>query len=255
MIPERFAHLLFAIGASEEGGDENDLGGLARLALEVASHEVIEELIVATELDVGLDGDRVVALEDGVLKFGQADGDALLVAFGEVVPFEQAGDVDLAVEAEEIGAGEFGQPLAVTANFGFLGVDDLEDLVGVGFGVLLDHFGFEGGAGFGAAGGVADSGGVVAHDDDGKVAGLLELANFGQDEGVAKVEIGGGGVETKFDTERAAEGEFFGELFPGMDVGQTRKKEFNGHGGRVIGFGEKMKSKIIFDLSRFESDL
>ena len=131
----------------------------------------------------------------------------------------------------------------------------MEDLVGVGFGVLLDHFGFEGGAGFGAAGGVADASGVVADDDDGKVSGLLELANFGEDEGVAEVEIGGGGIETKFDTERAAEGEFFGELFAGMDVGHTRKKEFNGHGGRVIGFGEKMKSKIIFDLSRFESDL
>ena len=225
------------------------------MALEVASHEVIEELIVTTELDVGLDGDRVVALEDGVLKFSEADGDALLVAFGEVVPFEQAGDVDLAVEAEEIGAGEFGQPLAVAANFGFLGIDDLEDLVGVGFGVLLDDLGFEGGAGFGAAGGVADAGGVVAHDDYGKVSCLLELANFGEDEGMAKVEIGGGGIETKFDAERAAEGEFFGELFAGMDVGQARKKEFNGHGGKVIGFGEKMKRKIIFDLSCFESDL
>ena len=33
------------------------------------------------------------------------------------------------------------------------------------------------------------------------------------------MEIGGGGIETKFDAERAAEGEFFGELFAGMDVG------------------------------------
>ena len=170
---------MFPIGAGEQGGDENDLGGLACLTLEVASHEVIEKLIVATEFDVGLDGDRVVALEHGVLKFGEADGDAFFVAFGEVVPFEHAGDVDLAVEAEEIGAGEFGEPLPVAANFGFLGVNNFEDLVGVGFGVLLDHFGFEGGAGFGAAGGVADSGGVVAHDDDGKVACFLELADFG----------------------------------------------------------------------------
>jgi hypothetical protein len=36
---------------------------------------------------------------------------------------------------------------------------------------------------------------------------------------VAKVEIGGGGIEAKFDAERAAEGEFFCELFAGMDVG------------------------------------
>ena len=56
------------------------------------------------------------------------------------------------------------------------------------------------------------------------------------------MEIGGGGIETKFDAERAAEGEFFGELFPGLDVGQARKKEFNGHGGRVIGPGRKVKA-------------
>ena len=113
------------------------------------------------------------------------------MAFGEVVPFEQAGDVDLAVDAEEIGAGEFGEPLSVAANFGSLGVDDLEDLVGVGLGVLFDDLRFEGGAGFGASGGVADASGVVAHDDDGEVAGILELADFGQDEGMAEVEIGG----------------------------------------------------------------
>jgi hypothetical protein len=36
---------------------------------------------------------------------------------------------------------------------------------------------------------------------------------------MAKVEVGGGGIEAKFDAERAAEGEFFCELFAGMDVG------------------------------------
>ena len=242
MVSERFAHLLFSVGAGEQSGDEDNLGLLARLTLEVATDEIVEELVVTTQFDVGLNGDGIVALQDGVLKFGQADGDAFSVAFGEVVPFEQAGDVDLSVEAEKVGTGEFGQPLAVVANFGFLGVDDLEDLVGVGLGVLFDDLRFEGGAGFGASGGVADASGVVAHDDDGEVAGLLELADFGQDEGMAEVEIGGGGIEAKFDAERAAEGEFFGELFPGMDVGQARKKEFNGHGGRVIGPGRKVKA-------------
>ena len=36
---------------------------------------------------------------------------------------------------------------------------------------------------------------------------------------MTKVEIGRGGIEAKFDAERAAEGEFFCELFAGMDVG------------------------------------
>ena len=56
------------------------------------------------------------------------------------------------------------------------------------------------------------------------------------------MEIGGGGVETKFDAERAAEGEFFGELFPGMDVGEARKKGFRGHGVRLICEGREVKA-------------
>jgi len=233
---------LFSIGAGEQGGDENDLGGLACLTLEVASDEVIEKLIVATEFDVGLDGDRVVALEHGVLKFGEADGDALFVAFGEVVPFEHAGDVDLAVEAKEIGAGKFCQPFSVAADFGFLGIEDFEDLVGVGFGVLLDGFGIEGWAGFGAPGGIADASGVISDDDDGEMASVLELADFGEDESVAKVEIGGGGVETEFNAKGATGGEFFGELLPGVDVGEAREKGICGHGVSLIGRRAEVKA-------------
>jgi len=46
---------------------------------------------------------------------------------------------------------------------------------------------------------------------------------------VAKVEIGCGGIEAKFDAERATRGYFFRELLTRMDVGQARKKGFRGH--------------------------
>ena len=101
------------------------------------------------------------------------------MAFGEVVPFEQAGDVDLAVEAEKVGARKFGKPLTVPADFCFFGIDNFENLVGVGLGVLFDDLRLKGRAGFGPARGVAHSSGVVTHDDDGEVACLLELADFG----------------------------------------------------------------------------
>ena len=56
------------------------------------------------------------------------------------------------------------------------------------------------------------------------------------------MEIGGGGIETKFDAERAAEGEFFSELFAGMDVGEARKKGFRRHGVRLICEGREVKA-------------
>ena len=242
MVAEGFAHLLFSVGAGEQGGYEDDLRFLARLALKIASDEVVKKLVVASEFYIGADGDGIVALKDGVLKFGEANGDALFVAFGEIVAFEHAGDIDLAVEAKEIEAGELGEPFSVATDFGFLGIEDFKDLVGVGFGVLLDGFGIEGWAGFGAPGGIADAGGIIADDDDGEMASVLELADFGEDESVAEVEVGGGGIETEFDTEGATRGEFFAKLFPGMDVGEARKKSIGGHGGSLIVMRAEVKA-------------
>jgi hypothetical protein len=242
VVAEGFAHLLFSVGAGEQGGYENNLGFLACLALKVTSDEVVEELIVTAEFHIGLDGDGVVTLKNGILKFGQADGDALFVAFREIVTFEHAGDIDLTVEAKEIEAGEFGEPFSVAANFGFLGIEDFKNLVGVGFGVLLDGFWIEGWAGFGASRGIADASGVISDDDDGEMASVLELADFGKDESVAKVEVGCGRIETEFDTEGAAGSEFFGELFPGVDVGEAREKGICGHEMSLIGMRAEVKA-------------
>jgi len=242
VVAEGFAHLLLSVGSGEQGGYEDDLGLLACLALKIASDEVVEELIVASEFHIGVDSDGVVSLENGILKFGEADGDALFVAFGEIVAFEHAGDIDLAVEAKEIEAGEFGEPFSVAADFGFLGIEDFEDLVGVGFGVLLDGFGIEGWAGFRSTRGIADAGGIIADDDDGEMASVLELADFGEDESVAEVEVGGGGVEAKFDAEGATGGEFFAKFFAGMDVGEARKKSICGHEVSLIGMRAEVKA-------------
>jgi len=242
VVAEGFAHLLFSVGAGEQGGYEDDLRFLACLALKVASDEVVEELVVATEFHVGVDGDGVVALENGILKFCEADGDALFVAFGEIVAFEHSGDIDLAVEAKEIEAGELGEPFSVAADLGFLGIEDFENLVGVGFGVLLDGFWIEGWAGFGASGGIADASSVISDDDDGEMASVLELADFGEDESVAEVEVRGGGIETEFDAEGSAGGEFFGELFAGVDVVEAREKGICGHRVSLISMRAEVKA-------------
>ena len=71
----------------------------------------------------------------------------------------------------------FAEPLAVVADLQVLrvGQEDLADLRDVGLGVGVDLFAGEQRAGLVAAGRVADAGGVVADDEDGLVAPLLEL--------------------------------------------------------------------------------
>ena len=61
---------------------------LALLLLKLAAHEVVEELIAAAHLDVGVDHDAVPALEQRVEDLVQADVDAAGVALGEVLARE-----------------------------------------------------------------------------------------------------------------------------------------------------------------------
>jgi hypothetical protein len=74
------------------------------------------------------------------------------------------------------------------------------------------------------------------------MASVLELADFGEDESVAEVEVGGGGVETEFDAEGTTGGEFFGELFPGVNVGEAREEGICGHGASLIGRRAEVKA-------------
>ncbi len=125
------------------------------------------------------------------------------VAFLEGVAFEHAGDGHFLAEFEGIDEGHGVEPFGVVADFDFIGghVEDFAGLGEVGFGVLFDLLGGEDGAGFLFAGGVADHGGGVADDEDGLVAEVLELAHFAEDDGVAEVEVGGGGVHAELDAE------------------------------------------------------
>jgi len=59
---------------------------------------------------------------------------------------------------------------------------------------------------------------------------------------VAKVEIGCGRIEAKFDSQGAGGGDFFCKLLTRMDVGQARKKGFRGHGVRLICEGREVKA-------------
>ncbi len=131
------------------------------------------------------------------------DSFARLVAFLEGVALEHAGDGHLGGEANDIGEAHAFEPLGVSAHFeaGRVGVEDLAGLLDVGLGVGVDLLGGEHGARLALAGRVADAGGVVADDEDRLVAEVLEGAHDAQDDGVAHVDVGAGGVHAQLDTQ------------------------------------------------------
>ncbi len=232
VVAVAFGHFFDAVEAFEEGDGDGDLGGLTGVFLEVAADEEVEELVGAAEFDVGADFDGVPALHDGVLDFVEADFAAGFDAIAEVFALEHLLEGDAAVEADHFGEGHLAKPGAVVDDFGAVAVEDFEDLIGVSAGVVEDLRVGEGGAGGGAAGGVADHGGEVADDEDRGVAEFLKLAQLFQGHAVAEVEVGGGGVGTELDAQGTAEGEFVGQFFFGVDLDGAPLEE-----GELVGDG------------------
>ena len=88
-------------------------------------------------------------------------------------------------------------------DLGSAHVDDPADLVEIVDGVGFDLFLGELGARLVAAGGVADQGGVVADDDDGRVAQLLKLPELAQGDGMTEVDVDAGRVDAVLDAQGA----------------------------------------------------
>lgn len=186
---------------------------LAFFRLQVPADHDIEELIRAADFDIGADDDRVPSLHDRVLEFVGADGERIFHSIAEVLALEHLLESDAAIEADDFFVSHFAKPIAVEDDFGFFFIEDFESLFLVGGGVREDGIAGELRAGGGASARVADHGGEVADDEDGVVAEVLELAEFGEADGVAEVDIWGGGIDTHFDAEGALGSEFGGEFF------------------------------------------
>ena len=88
-------------------------------------------------------------------------------------------------------------------DLGPVQVDDPADLREVVAGVGLDLLLGQRGPGLVAAGGVADQGRVVADDDDGRVAQVLELPQLAQGDRVPEVDVDAGRVDAVLDAQRA----------------------------------------------------
>jgi hypothetical protein len=130
---------IFSTPSSPQQGDRRDDLGLEPLiAHEVPPDEEIEELVRAAELDIGLEGHRVVSLRQRIEELVEGDRLARGPALLEIVALEDPRHRDLRGETNEALGAERREPAAVELDHGLLLVQDLERLRRVGLRVDLD---------------------------------------------------------------------------------------------------------------------
>ena len=142
----------------------------------------------------------------------QGDGRVFAVTLGEVVALHHAGQRVAGAQTDEVGGGEVVEPAGVEFHDRLFGIEDLEDLFLIGFGVGDDLFGGQRRTGGGTAGGVPDAAGEVADEEDDPVAQFLKMAELVDEDGVAQMEIRRGGVETGLDGKGLAPFQFFAQF-------------------------------------------
>ena len=128
--------------------------------------------------------------------------DARGVALREIVSFQQPRDRVTRAKTYDLFIAHLPQPFAVEPNLRFLGIQDLKNLILIGFGIGLDILARERGPRGVAAGWVSDHSGGVADQEDDLMAHVLKMFHLPQQNGVAEVQIGGRRVETRFHAER-----------------------------------------------------
>ena len=205
VVAQAFAHATNSVEANKNWRHHADLLIDAGVFLQIASEHEAVKLLGAAEFDVRLNLDRVPGLHHRVQTFVEEDGLLIFVAFGEIVSCQKLGDGDLAAEIQDLGQPHFPEPVAVAVHFCLVEVDDLADLFQVVASVVLDVF-------FGqllrtscvAPAGIADESRRVSNDDDCLMAEFLELTNLSQRDGVPKVDINAGRIDSVFDTQRRA---------------------------------------------------
>ena len=100
-------------------------------------------------------------------------------------------------------------------------IEHLERLGAIGFSIRLNLLAGELRPGRRSPARIADHRREIPDDQDRFVAEVLELAKLSQDDRVAEMEIGTGGVDAEFDSKRTSQGEFLAELRFADDLGSA----------------------------------
>ncbi len=196
----RLAHLL-AVEPLEQRHDEDLLWWLAHLHLQLAAGQDVEELVGPAELDVGLDGHRVVRLEQRVEQVLDRDGRLLLHALAELLAREHLLRGEASAQLDDVAQAELREPLGLENDPAALFRDDLVELLEVRIGVLQHLLVRHRRPRLVLVRRVADLRRPVTDDQDDLVAPPGERAELAQSDGVADVQVRPRRIETHLDTQ------------------------------------------------------
>ena len=140
MVPQRFAHLLSAVGADQEGKHHHDLRLLSGCALQVAAAQIVEGLVGSAELDIGFNGYAVTRLQQRVQQLVQIDLASLFLSRRERIALQHPSDRHPAHQFHHVGASHGREPFTVATYLQlFVGqVENLARLLQVRVGVGVD---------------------------------------------------------------------------------------------------------------------
>ena len=119
-------------------------------------------MVGATQLNIGVDGDRVEGLHQRVEKLGQGDLLPGSVPFAEIVPLHYPGHGRRPGELDNVRECERRQPLGVVSDLGMLPVEDQVRLLQVRLRISFYFLRRENRTGLGPSRWVSDAGRVVA---------------------------------------------------------------------------------------------
>src|SRR3990170_4962342 len=202
VVAQALAHLVHAVQPHEQRRGHHHLRLLSVHPLQVAPHEEVELLVGSPQLHVRPKCHRVVSLEQGIEELVDGNRALPLVPPPEVVPLEHPRHRHLRGDPDQLLDRETGEPLGVEPDLGLRWFEDLENLLLVGRSVALDVLPREDHPRLRLPGGVADHPGEVADQEDHLMAGLLEVLELLDEDGVAEVQVRRGGVESRLDAQR-----------------------------------------------------
>jgi hypothetical protein len=181
--------------------------------------EQVEELVVPAELDVGLDGDRVVGLHEWIEQLRDRDRLLRRIPLCEVISLQQPRDSGCPSQPQDLGEVQLREPLAVEPQLGTIRVDDRRRMLEITLRVRVDDLGCDDRPLGRPSRGIADPRRVVTDDQDAEVPLILERAHSLERDPVSERHVGRGDVDPQLDPQRPSERELALELSFRQNVG------------------------------------
>ena len=183
------------------------------LFLQLAPHQQVEFLVGATKLNVGLQFNRVITLYQRVEKLVNRDRLAAVVAFAEVIAFQHARNRGAGRQFDHVDAAFATHPLGVENDPGLLAIQDFENLLLIGLGILMYLGLCQRRPGCALPGRISDHPGEVPDQEQHLMTEVLKLLELVDQDRVTEMQIRCGRIETGLDFQRTPLLQLRDELF------------------------------------------